>query len=189
MGILTLPFGPISEILYLRDYWHPQYLVNIFGFGIEDLLFAFLIGGIGVVIYEDLFIKRMRRGKREHSEFIAILGLISLLIVVVLTFSLKINSIYATSIVMILMAIIIITKRHDLLKNAFANGILVSLVMFIFYFIWTRIFPNIIQSWWDLNNISGIIFFGAPLEELLWGFAWGFLACPLYEFWKDLHDK
>lgn len=73
MGILTLPFGPISEILYLKDYWHPQYLINIFGFGIEDLLFAFLIGGIGAVIYEEFFIKRIRKGKREHSKFVALL--------------------------------------------------------------------------------------------------------------------
>ena len=60
MSILVAPMGPLSEILYFADYWHPEYLIPIFGVGIEDLLFAFFIGGIGSVIYEEAFIKKIR---------------------------------------------------------------------------------------------------------------------------------
>jgi hypothetical protein len=189
MSLLIMPAGPISELLYLKDYWHPQYLIKIFGLGIEDLLFAFFIGGIGAVIYEELFIKKIRKGKREHSKTIALLGVIGVILTIFLNLYLHINSIYSTSVVLILIGIMVIMERHDLLKNAIGNGILVSLLMFIFYIIYTAIFPTIIQDWWKLQNISGVILLGAPLEELLWGFSWGFLAGPLYEFWKDLHNK
>jgi len=189
MSLITMPFGPISEILYLKDYWHPTYLINIFGFGIEDLLFAFFVGGIGAVIYEELFVKRIRKGKTEHSKTIISLGIIGLIIIFLATFFLKMNSIYSTSIVMLFIGIIIIMKRRDLLKNALINGILISLLMFVFYTIYTQIFPTIIQDWWKLSNLSGVIIYRAPLEEILWGFSWGFLINPLYEFWRDIHDK
>lgn len=33
-------FGPLSEVFYLRDYWHPQ-LFSGWPIGLEDFLFGF----------------------------------------------------------------------------------------------------------------------------------------------------
>lgn len=57
MSLLIAPLGPLSEFFYLRDYWRPQLLFG-FRIGVEDLLFAFTIGGISGVIYEELFGKK-----------------------------------------------------------------------------------------------------------------------------------
>ena len=57
------------------------------------------------------------------------------------------------------------------------------------YILYTAIFPNIIEDWWKLENISGIIIFGAPIEELIWGFTWGFFIGPVYEFWRGIKLK
>ncbi len=48
------------------------------------------------------------------------------------------------------------------------------------------LFRNVIQSFWLLENISGILILGVPIEELLWGFGWGMLAGSIYEFHKGL---
>jgi len=184
MSILIAPLGPISQIFYLRDYWNPNYLFSIFGFGIEDILFGFFIGGIAAVIYEEFFIKKIKKTKSETNSTIFILALIGLALFLILNLASKINSIYASSIGFIVIASIILFKRKDLIKNAIISGILVSLIMFIFYLIYLTIFPTIISNWWQLEKISGILIIGIPIEELLWGFAWGFLAGPFYEFWK-----
>lgn len=188
MSFLTAPLGPLSELFYFRDYWNPDYIFPIFGIGIEDFLFAFFIGGIGAVVYEELFIKKIRKTRREQSKLLAIIGVLSLFLLIMLTFVLKINSIYSSSIIFILVGIIIVFKRKDLLKNAIGNGILVAIIMLLFYVIFTSIFPTVIKDWWQLDNLSGFFIGGAPIEEILWGFCWGFLSGPLYEFWRGYKE-
>ncbi len=189
MSLIVAPMGPLSAIFYLRDYWHPEYLFSIFGVGIEDLLFSFFIGGIGSVAYEEFFIKKMRKTKREQSKTLAFIGLICLFLLIILTFVFKINSIYSSSIVFLVAGAIVITKRHDLLKNAIGSGILVALIMLVFYIFFVGIYPAIIDDWWKLNNISGLLVFGTPIEELIWGFSWGFLSGPFYEFWRGFKEQ
>ncbi|KAF0236691.1 MAG: Uncharacterized protein FD167_4513 [bacterium] len=41
--------GPFSELLYLRDYWHPE-TIGTYPFGPEGFLFGFLLSGIAVSI-------------------------------------------------------------------------------------------------------------------------------------------
>ena len=79
--------------------------------------------------------------------------------------------------------------RHDLLKDALLSGLLVGGLMFVFYLLFSLIFDGIINEWWMLKNISGIIIYGAPLEELMWGFGWGFVADPAYEFINGLRFR
>lgn len=188
MSLLIAPLGPISELFFTYDYWQPVYWIKIFWFGFSDILFGFFIGGIASVIYEEYFITKIRKSKREHSKEFAYLALLGAIIFFLL-FAFGINSIYANIISFILIGLMIIYKRHDLWKNAIGSGIIVAILMFLFYIIFTMIFPTIIQDWWMLNNISGIIILGAPLEEIIWGFSWGFLAGPIYEFWKGVREK
>src|SRR3989344_2113188 len=92
------------------------------------------------------------------------------------------NSIYVSILSFLIIGASILFFRHDLLKDALLSGLLVGILMFIFYFIFGLIFDGVIQKWWMLKNISGILVFSAPLEELMWGFGWGFVAGPAYEF-------
>lgn len=58
--------GPLSEFWYLQDYWRPETFTGTL-IGVEDFLFGFFIGGIGAVIYEEIFGKRFAgRGDRRH---------------------------------------------------------------------------------------------------------------------------
>ncbi len=58
--------GPLSELLYMRDYWRPETFIG-WPIGIEDFLFGFFIGGIACSIYEELFGKHYsKRLNRKH---------------------------------------------------------------------------------------------------------------------------
>ena len=82
----------------------------------------------------------------------------------------------------LLLALLIYYFRRDLFIDGLMSGIFLAITMFLAYLIFLYIFPNAIQKWWFLNNISGILILGIPLEELLWAFSLGLVAGPTYEF-------
>lgn len=182
MSFLATPLGPLSKLFYLRDYWDPTYLFPLFGIGIEDILFAFFIGGIASIIYEFFFSNKSKKVKKGSLLFIGILGIIGVVGMIVFNIILKFNSIYVSSAFFIIIGLIMILKRKDLFKNALLSGLLMIIIMFIFYIIYIGIFPEIVDNFWKVQNISGIFLIGIPIEELIWGFSWGFLCGPFYEF-------
>lgn len=187
MSILAAPLGPLSEIWYLRDYWKPE-LLGGWTIGFEDVWFAFSAGGIGSVIYEEIVGKRtIKRHLRKHNWLLGLFAIVTLVILIILNNVLGINSIYASLIAFLVPAVIIIAIRKDLIKDALLSGVFLTLLAFICYQFLIFLFPGIIQRWWMLHNISGILVARVPLEELLWFFSWGMLAGPLYEFIMGLN--
>lgn len=183
--------GPISELLYFRDYWRPEILGN-FWFGIEDVLFGFFIFGIAGVIYEELFGKHhmKRKTRNKHWGFILVgFVMLGLIATSALVFKFRVNSIYATIIVFMLMAAIMCFSRKDLFPQSIMSGILLGALMFVCYLIFLSFSPQAIQKWWMLKNISGVLIIGVPLEELLWAFAWGAVAGQIYEYFAGLRFK
>jgi hypothetical protein len=57
-AIACAPAGPLSELWHLRDYWHPERLIDLrlgpWVFGVEDLLFAAAFGGLCAGIFDIL---------------------------------------------------------------------------------------------------------------------------------------
>ena len=45
--------------------------------------------------------------------------------------------------------------------------------------------PGVLAHLWYLNNLSGIIILGQPLEDLIWWFFAGAFIGPLYEYWQE----
>lgn len=182
MSLLVAPLGPLSEFWYIRDYWKPElFMGGVWGF--EDTWFAFSAGGIGGVIYEEIMGRRIiKRHLRRHNWLLGVFAAIALLTLILLNNILRINSIYASSIAFLIPATIIVLTRKDLVWDAILSGIFLSLSAFFSYQIFIFLFPGIIERWWMLHNISGILVARVPLEELLWFFSWGMLIGPLYEF-------
>src|SRR3989344_2060512 len=169
MSFIVAPMGPISEIFYLRDYWRPE-IFNGLLIGIEDLLFGFFIGGITAVIYE-VFLGKKYSNKHlfARSKWLFPGGILVIICIMFVGFMVFI--------------------RRDILKESIYSGLLVCGLIFIFYIIFGYIFNGVIQKWWVLKNISGILIFGVPIEELMWGFGWGFVASPAYTFINGLRLK
>ncbi|MEK7530997.1 MAG: lycopene cyclase domain-containing protein [Patescibacteria group bacterium] len=182
VSLMCAPVGPLSEYFYRYDYWRPE-LFNGWSAGFEDVLFAFFIGGVAAVAYEAVFqnTKHIVRGYPRRFWLYAVVPL-SIVWHGVGVFALGINSMHASIVLFLVAGAYIVYKRPDLLRGALLGGVLVAFVGLIFYLGWIGAYPGIIERWWLLENISGIFIQGIPLEELAWGFSWGFVAGPMYEF-------
>ena len=73
MSLITMPFG-LTEPLFVPEYWMPPSLFHLaerIGFDIESLIFSFAIGGIGTVLYNLIFKRRLAQiphSERSHSR-------------------------------------------------------------------------------------------------------------------------
>jgi len=189
MSLIGSIFTPIA-LVFLPDYWYPEHILGSF-LGIEDYLFAFAIAGIGSVIYEATAGKTHTlcdcRKRSQKDLLIIALGAVAILLV--LTFAFDLNSIYSNYVAFFAIFGFIIFFRRDLLWQSLMSGFMVGLLMFFFYQIWIAIYPGIIEHWWKLENISGILVLGVPLEEIVWGFSWGIAGGSLYEFMRGVGMK
>lgn len=192
MSLLIAPLG-FTQFFYFRDYWHPSYFLGtIFSVvGVEDILFCFLIGGITAVIYEEIFgLRYAKRHVKNYLSWMFAFFIFGIFWMFVGNIILGFNSMYLSITILLLAGIFILIFRHDLLKDAFFSGIFIGGLMFVFYLLFfNTMFNGIIQKWWLLENISGILILGVPLEELMWAFSWGFVAGPTYEFITGLKFK
>jgi len=176
---LTLPLGPLAEIFYLRDYWQPA-TVSIFY--LEDILIAFGIGGIGGLFYESLFNANLHKVYKLAIWPTVILFIAGLSLVTFINL-LGMNSIYSSVIASLVIGSIILKSRSDLIRSALLNGLLVAILILLAEFIsFVWLFPGSVAQYWLIKNLSGIQIIGVPLEELLWGFGWGFLSHIVYKF-------
>lgn len=191
MSALVAILGPISEIWYFADYWQPDIALPLPGIGgVEDLLFGFSIGGIAAFIYEALFVRGICRCnvKKEKREwFLLVFFGIAGASMVILNNILGINSIFASSFAFLLIVAFMLFLRPDLIPNAIGSAFLVAGTMFTIYFLGQEFFPSahvwMLKIWKLSGTPEGIIIFKhIPLTEMLWGFSWGLVWGPMYEF-------
>ncbi len=182
MSSVVAPLA-LTQLFFVRDYWRPEYFHGSGVVGVEDFVFSFLIGGIGGGIYEEIFGKKyVSRHLERHPHWMFIVAVVGMLWMIIGNIILQLNSMSVTIAGLLLIGATILISRHDLVKDAIFSGLLTGSLMVGFYILWTNLFPGVVQQWWLLNNLSGIIILGAPLEEIMFGFGWGFLAGPTYEF-------
>lgn len=182
MSFLAGIMGPLSEHFYLKDYWQPKYWFPAY-LRIEDFLAGFFLGGIGAVGYELVWRKKHKCACGLKTNWaLPVLAFLGLSLMVFLFHGLGWNSIYASIVSFVILALFLLIFRPEMVKASVGSGLVLALVMLVFYLIYQKIYPGIITEWWNLNNISGVLIAGVPIEELLWGFSWGMVAGPLYEF-------
>jgi hypothetical protein len=196
MSLLLAPFGPVSELIYFKDYWLPQSIlsfnVGTFPVFVEDILFAFAIGGIGGIIYEALFRRHLLKLSRPVHYKIGLPMIVLLATAVALTlFFVGLNSIFATSAGFVVATGLVIAQRKDLLVDSLVSGLAVMLTMMLTYLILFNIVANtddLFRQGWLLYDtpLDIRLFDSVPLTEMVWGFSWGLIAGPLYEFLKRL---
>lgn len=190
MSLITASFGPISEFWYFADYWQPEIALPLPIGGIEDILFGFSIGGIAAFAYESLFVQKVcycvsKKIKREW--FLLAFFVIEGSSLLILNNLIGLNSIFASSIGMLITSVIMLYIRPDLIPNAIGAAFLVAGIMFVIYFSAQTIFPTahiwMSKIWKPYGRPEGIILFQhVPLTEMIWGLSWGLVWGPMYEF-------
>ena len=188
VSMFTAPLGPVTQILWFyKDYWRPEYVWTVTVFrvpvGIEELLFAFFIGGIGSVMYEVVFRKAYRRGHRRIKATIFII-----LFVGVTLSALKVigwNTVWASSIALILASVVMIYLDKDLRWDWAMSSVLMFFFVIAIYLLCFSFFPAIISKFWVPTGLSGFNLLGIPVEELVWFVSWAMFSGVAYEFTVD----
>ena len=186
-SLAMAPFG-LTEPLFVPEYWNPPSLFELAqrtGFDIESIIFSFAIGGIGAVLYSIITRKHlepMPAGKRHRGrDRWHRWALATPFALFPILYFLPWNVIYAGIAAMVAGAVASIWCRPDLKSNALVGGVLFLAIYTIFLLGLKGSAPGYIEQVWNLKALSGILIDGLPLEELLFGFAFGLFWTGIYE--------
>lgn len=182
-GLLLGIISMLCEHVFWKDYWHPESF-NLIRTQLGDFGYGFFFGGIASVIYEILSKKYLSRKKNKeyHWSWFVFPALVFLSVVFYVPSHFGVNSIYSACIAMFLLTIFMITLRHDLFLDALVSGVLFGIITLFSYIVFLKIFPGIINAWFNLASLSGVLVFNIPVEELFFAFCLGLSAGPAYEF-------
>ena len=185
-----------TEPFFVPTYWNPPSLFDLAhrtGFDIESFIFSFGIGGIAVVAYEYInrvsseHIKTNERPSSCHRYHV--LSILSApLIFFVLFFATSLNPIYSAIIAMIIGGFAAWYCRPDLKKKMIVSAFVFLGIYFAYFVTIIALYPGYVEQVWNLEALSGLLFFGIPLEELLFAFSFGFIWSSIYEHitWRKI---
>lgn len=189
MSFLIMPFS-VTQYWFYQDYWRPEYIlpsirVGQIPIGIEESLFVFFVSGITAIMYEVIFRKRHATGKKRPWALLFIVGGALFFVGLI---HMGIQSIWASSIASISMALPILYIDQEVR----ADSILTAVSMFIFvlavYSFWFALFPVASSHLWVTSAFSGKMIFGIPIEEMVWYVSWSFFGSVFYEFWINAKE-
>jgi len=191
--MLSISFGTMllgfTEPLFVLEYWNPPTLFDLAqrtGFDIESLIFTFAIGGIGSVLYKVIYKKNVTKMEinemksSRHKLHIYILTSTIPIFLVLAVFT-NLNHIYCGIIAMFTSALLTLYCRPDLKWKIWIGGLLFLIYYFVFFISLIAVFPDYVNTVWNLKVLTEILFLGIPLEELLFAFSFGMLWSSLYE--------
>lgn len=187
VSIATSLLG-MTEPIFVPEYWNPPSLFELArrtGFDIESLVFSFAIGGVGAVMYNALARRSLRpvphdeRRSGRHRFHRA--ALLAPYVAFVPLYFLPWNPIYASIACLALGAVANVACRPDLARNTLIGGLLFVgyYTAFMLALVWFA--PGYIERVWNLSALSGVLAYGIPVEELLFGFTFGAYWAGAYE--------
>jgi hypothetical protein len=169
-------------------YWNPPSLLELAqrtGFDIESFIFGFAIGGVGAVLYNALTQQYLEQvgaeTKRAPLHRYHRMALWSPYVLFVPLYSLPWNPIYPAIVCLALGGIASGVCRPDLKTKGLVGGAVFALLYAIFMLGLVWFTPGYISLVWNLPALSGVLIAGIPLEELLFGFSFGWYWTGIYE--------
>lgn len=186
-SVLTMPLG-LTEPLFVPRYWNPPSLFDLAqrtGFDIESLIFAFAIGGVGAALYNIILAQGLvplgLHERRAHRHRFHGLAQLAPVLAFPALYVLPWNPIYPAIVAMAIGAVATVVCRPDLKSNTLVGGTLFAGYYAIFMVLIDWSAPGYFARVWNLTALSGITIAGIPLEELLFGFAFGSYWAGIYE--------
>lgn len=187
VSLVTTVFG-LTEPLFVPEYWNPPTLFDLAqrtGFDIESLIFCFGIGGIGSVLYSvlthrnDVAVPASEKRMPLHRHHYKTLA--SPFVVFLLLYFLPWNPIYPSIAAMAVGAVATLLCRPDLKTKTWVGGVLFLAYYLVFFLTLEATSPGYVLQVWNLQDITGILWLGIPLEELLFAFTFGLYWSGVYE--------
>ena len=185
-----------TEPIFVPAYWSPPSLFNLAsttGFDIESIIFAFAIGGGASLLYERIFRARheamppsARHDPRHRFHAYALLS--APIIFGILYAVTDLNPIYSASIALFFGGMFSLYCRPDLWKKMVVSAFIFLALYFVYFGTLIALYPGYVEQVWNLSAVSGILFLGVPIEELLFACSFGFVWSSIYEhfMWRRL---
>ncbi|MBI5045738.1 MAG: hypothetical protein HZC14_01890 [Candidatus Niyogibacteria bacterium] len=187
----TSLFG-FLEPLFVPEYWNPPSLFDLAqntGFDLESFIFSFGVGGLVVVLYEKIFpVEHVSFSQQEkdmprhkYHTFAILVGPAAFALL--WAFS-GMNPIYYSFIALMAGGSALLYCRPDLKQKMVVSAFIFMGFYFIYFFTLLAMFPGYVEAVWNFAVISGKVFFGVPLEELMFAFGFGFAWSGIYEHFR-----
>ena len=192
LGVGASWIGILAEYLWwTKDWWHPKTITGT-TVGLEDFLMSFVNLGICLFAYKLVFKKdtngEFNLGKKVVEKMILKFSgwfIFSFGLTAILFYFIKVNSFFSTIWGMMIAGIYVAFKRKDLLPAMFWNSFIMAIVALPVYILMNFFSPGVVRLFWDFSGLSGILFLGIPVEDLLWYAMLGFFLGGAYEFLFD----
>jgi len=186
IGFLGGVAGLVAEFFYFKDYWRPPSLMGVATVSIEDFIFGFSITALSFVVYPALRgCVFSRNDPRKKVKLYASFFLICLCGVLFFNLHLRVNSIFVTSAMFIVLSTVILLMRRDLLMlAAYSAAVLTTLIIVIYIVLFNIVSPSYWDTYWLLADTGwGVTMLGnIPLTEILWYVSWIVYAALSYPF-------
>jgi hypothetical protein len=186
-AVAALPFAA-TERLFYPTYWSPHFLfdlVDVLGFGLEDVLFLVGLAAFTATAYPVAFgrgyePREPRSGRRAlargASLVAAALGAALALVAA------GVPVIYAAIGAMAGAAAAVVARRPDLLAPSLLGGLVSTLVYAALCWLYAALLPGVFARAWHTERFLNRFAAGVPLEELLYGWAAGSVATVFLPF-------
>ena len=195
----TAAFG-LTEPIFVPAYWLPPSLFDLAqrtGFDIESVIFSFAIGGVGVVLYSALTrthlapvpAEKQSEPLHRFHRFAVLVPAFTFVPLALLPW----NVIYATIVALILGSVASVICRPSLVRKTLTGGA-IFLGLYAVFMVGLVLFaPGYIAQVWNLPALSGVLVYDIPIEEFLFGAAFGLYWSGVYEHltWTEsaAHDE
>ena len=169
-GLLGIP-GAAYSLVFVPTYWNPVRILRL-PIGIEDVLFSFANGGL-VWLLVSVWTSGIRLSIDSATvakRWLAVTAAFTLLLVVVARSGVPVMHAGLVGAAVILGAMLWHRRAYWplVVRGAIAFSVLYGAVLFASLQIW----PDALSQW-DTRVLSGIVFLGAPVEEMVWALAYG----------------
>lgn len=187
MALFAIPFA-FTEFLFYPRYWEPVFLfdlVNILGFGIEDIIFVVGLASFTSTAYAFVFRKGYEPAPGASIRDALQLGMSFLVVVfagVLVLVLLSVEMIYGSVLIMLLAYCFIIFRRRDLAIPGILGGAVSLVVYTLLCWAIMVIYPSIFKLTWHTEQFLNIFILGVPLEEIMYAAAAGLIATVFYPF-------
>lgn len=184
-AVLSTP-SSLASFVFVPDYWDPKRIIP-FEIGPEDMIFSFSTGGIIWLMIMSLFFRNIRvdiNWRITFKRYISILIVGSA--IYLLWLSTGINIMIATVLTVSIIGLWIIHRNKDYWPICAIGmaGFVVFYASFLKAFF--ILFPEF-SGHWNGNNLFGIYILGLPLEEVIWGAAFGAVWPLIIAYLLDIH--
>jgi len=181
-AVLGIP-GAAYSLVFVPTYWNPVRILAL-PIGIEDVLFSFANGGL-VWLLVAVWTPGVRVSidtATVAKRWLAVTAAFTLLLVVMARAGVPVMHAGLVGAAVILGTMLWLRPAYRPLavRGAMAFTMLYGAVLFGSLQIW----PGALSQW-DTRVLSGIVFLGAPVEEMVWALAYGAVYPVVMAFFLD----